>query len=178
MTTETFLQSKAPKWLMASGILTIIVGVMALIGPFFFGLAATVFIGATLMFFGIVHTVNAIKNHKQLGFGLSLFSGVVAFFAGAFLWFEPMAGLVTFGAFITIYFFISGIIRMTMSLEFKPTKGWGWIFLNGLITTFLAVFLFTQLPLSALWLPGVILGIDLVFFGLAQIAFSKQVKEY
>lgn len=171
------LSDKTAKWLMTSGIISIIIGVFALIGPFVFGLAMTVFMGVILTVFGITNTFHALKTQSQSGFGMSLLFGIISFFTGIFLWLDPMAGLITFGAFITIYFFISGVTRVVMAIEMRAVQGWGWALFSGLITTLLATMLLTQLPLSATWIPGVILGVDLIFFGLWQITFSKQVKK-
>lgn len=165
-------------WIMASGIATTILGVLALVGPVAFGLAATVFFSSLLLISGGVLSFNAIRCRHQPGFGMALFTGVISLLAGAVLWMNPLAGLVTLGGFLTVYFVFSGLFRMIMSFELKPVKGWGWVFFGGLISTVMGGYLFAQLPLSGLWVVGIVLGVDLLFFGSGQIALSMQVKAF
>jgi len=50
--------------------------------------------------------------------------------------------------------------------------GWGWQAADGVITSVLGVLVLAQWPASGLWVIGLFVGIDLVFYGFALIALG------
>jgi uncharacterized membrane protein HdeD (DUF308 family) len=48
--------------------------------------------------------------------------------------------------------------------------------LDGLITIVLGVLILTNWPASGLWVIGLFLGIDLIFYGLTWIAIAFAVR--
>jgi uncharacterized membrane protein HdeD (DUF308 family) len=50
--------------------------------------------------------------------------------------------------------------------------GWGWQVADGLITLALGLLVFAEWPASGLWVIGLFVGIDLIFYGSAWIALA------
>jgi hypothetical protein len=76
--------------------------------------------------------------------------------------------------FNTIYFVMEGIFSIMFGLEHQRALSgrWGWLVLNGIIDLFLVGIIIVGLPGSALWVLGLLVGIDLVYGGSALIALS------
>ena len=51
-------------------------------------------------------------------------------------------------------------------------SGWGWHLIDGLITIVLGLMILAQWPASGLWVIGLFIGIDLIFYSLAWIAIA------
>ncbi len=56
-------------------------------------------------------------------------------------------------------------------------RGRGWMVAIGVISIVLGVIVLVALPESAFWVLGILLGIDLIFFGAAQIAFATSIRD-
>jgi uncharacterized membrane protein HdeD (DUF308 family) len=54
--------------------------------------------------------------------------------------------------------------------------GWPWHVLNGLITLILGVLVLAQWPVSGLWVIGMFVGIELIFYGGAWVALSLSLR--
>ncbi|MGD0309230.1 MAG: hypothetical protein ABSC02_08065 [Acidobacteriota bacterium] len=50
--------------------------------------------------------------------------------------------------------------------------GWGWQAMNGVITLVLGILVLAQWPVSGLWAIGLLVGIDLTFYGWAWVALA------
>jgi uncharacterized membrane protein HdeD (DUF308 family) len=54
--------------------------------------------------------------------------------------------------------------------------GWGWQLADGIITLALGVLVLAQWPVSGLWVIGLLIGIDLIFYGGAWIALALGLR--
>lgn len=165
-------------WVLTSGILALICGLVAISAPVFTGIGFTILLGSLLLAAGAFQTVQALKNRHDAGFGAHLFTAILATIAGLVLLFNPISGLMTLGIFLTAYLFVSGLFRVFYSMQLRPVEGWGWMLTGGLITTLLASILWMQLPVSGLMLPGIFVGIDLAVLGSIQILLAVRLRSY
>jgi uncharacterized membrane protein HdeD (DUF308 family) len=79
---------------------------------------------------------------------------------------------------LIVFFIIEGIFSIMFALEHKRALSgrWGWLVLNGVIDLFLAAIIFAGLPGTAAWALGLLVGIDLVFGGMALITMSLHAR--
>ena len=50
--------------------------------------------------------------------------------------------------------------------------GYGWHVIDGAINILLGLMIFSQLPVSGLWVIGLFIGVDLIFYGATWIAIA------
>jgi uncharacterized membrane protein HdeD (DUF308 family) len=62
---------------------------------------------------------------------------------------------------------IEGISKVIFALTIRPFPNWGWVLASGIIGILVALYLWANLPLTAIWLLGVLLGIQLICEGAA-----------
>jgi uncharacterized membrane protein HdeD (DUF308 family) len=77
---------------------------------------------------------------------------------------------------MAMFFLMSGLFELVSSLVIH-LPGWGWHTLDGIITFVLGILLLVEWPVSGLWVIGLFVGIDLVFFGWAWIALALDLRK-
>jgi uncharacterized membrane protein HdeD (DUF308 family) len=74
-----------------------------------------------------------------------------------------------------IFFLIGGLFQLIGSFAVS-LPGWGWQALDGIITIILGALVLAQWPASGLWVVGLFIGIDLIFYGFAWIALALGLR--
>ena len=90
---------------------------------------------------------------------------------------DPAQGLVTIALLLIVFFMIEGISKVVFALTIRPFPNWGWVLASGLVGIVLALILWANLPVTALWLIGVLLGINLISVGAAIAYLAWQVRQ-
>ncbi|SDZ75962.1 HdeD family acid-resistance protein [Microbulbifer marinus] len=158
------------------GILTIILGVVALMAPSITGLSIAVFIGALVLVGGIFRLIWSFRA-GSFGRGLvSIALGVLTVLAGVIMLSNPLlaAGMLT--VLLAIYFIVDGIAEVLTGFGSSPESGRGWLILGGMVSILLGVILWAQYPLSGDWALGILFGIKLVFIGLIIVSGARAVR--
>lgn len=168
---------RARRWLMAIGAISIILGIAALLFPWWATLGIELLIGAFLATIGILELIRVLVDRPQSGFALSLAFAVLAIVTGGLLLMYPLEGMLTLTLVLTIFFLLGGIAKSIAAFTLRPAMGWGWLLASGVISILLGLIVLLTLPGSAFWVLGALFGIDLLFFGAAQIAFATAARE-
>ena len=66
--------------------------------------------------------------------------------------------------FLAAFFIVAGAFRIVVAVVERFPQ-WGWVLVNGMITLMAGLIIYDSFPNSALWLIGLLLGIDLLFNG-------------
>lgn len=164
---------------LAEGIILVVLGILAVLAPFLAGVAATIFIGWLFLFAGVSGLIFSYQSRTAPGFWWALFSSVVALLAGIALLWSPLAGLFTLTVVLIAYFIVDGVLTILLGLDHRRelTDRWQWIVVNGVIDLILAAILISGLPGSVLWALGLLVGIDLVFGGVAIISLALAARK-
>ncbi len=153
-----------------SGILGVIAGIFAIATPFFAGIAFTKILGVILVVGSIVHLVREIIARRGIGsFLLGLIVSILYFVAGVFLISNLLVGLYLITLTLGMVFTVIGLLKIAVSLDVSGKQGWGWILVNGIITLILGLWILAALPKSMLWALGIVVGVDLIFYGASLI---------
>jgi uncharacterized membrane protein HdeD (DUF308 family) len=80
---------------------------------------------------------------------------------GVLLLRHPGEGLLTLTLLLIVFFIVEGISKVIFSLTVRPFPNWGWVLASGIVGILLALYLWANLPITAVWLLGVLLGIQL-----------------
>jgi uncharacterized membrane protein HdeD (DUF308 family) len=94
---------------------------------------------------------------------------------GLLLVMRPVISAEVVTAVMAMFFMIGGLFQLVGSLIIAP-PGWGWQAADGIITFGLGLLVFAQWPASGLWLVGLFVGIDLIFYGCASIALALELR--
>lgn len=158
--------------LLALGIVTIIIGIAAMITPLVAGVAVALMIGILLIGAGIVRTVFAFKC-KSWGKGILVFLlGLLTLLVGLYMVARPGVALATLTLFLAAYFVVDGIFEIIEAFDLKPIDGWGWMLFGGIVSLLLGFMIWKQWPVSGAWAVGILVGIKLLFAGVAMSALG------
>ncbi len=89
---------------------------------------------------------------------------------------DPAQGLLTITLLLIVFFMIEGISKIVFALTIRPFPNWGWVLASGMVGVLLSAILWSSLPLTALWLIGLLLGIQLISAGAAIAYLAWQVR--
>jgi uncharacterized membrane protein HdeD (DUF308 family) len=89
----------------------------------------------------------------------------------------PAQGLVTIGVLLVMYFMIEGISKIVFALLIRPIPNWGWVLASGMVGVLLSVILGAVMPVAAVWVMRLLLGINLISVGAAIAYLAWQVRQ-
>lgn len=163
---------------LVEGIALMILGGIAIVVPPLATVAVTIIIGWIFLAGGIVGLVTTIRARGVPGFWWSLLSAVIALAAGIMLVAQPIVGALSLTLLLVAYFLIEGVATIMYALEHRRqlSDRWEWMLFSGLVDLLLAAIIFSGLPGSAAWALGIIVGIDMIFGGVAVIAIAMSAR--
>src|SRR3954468_825816 len=164
-------------WYLIQGVLLIAAGILAIIYPVLSSTAVIVLLGWLLIISGVVQGLSLIGARQVPHFWLQLISVILAVLIGCLFLRDPAQGLVTIALLLIVFFMIEGISKVVFALTIRPFPNWGWVLASGLVGILLALILWANLPVTALWLVGVLLGINLISVGAAIAYLAWQVRQ-
>ena len=158
-------------WVM--GIAAIVAGVIALaLPPLVTSLAANAIVAAVLLASGAVGLVTSFRRRDGSAIAIGFALSALAVATGVLMLVAPLAGVVALGTLIVAYFLASGAARVWYGVKHAEMRGRGWLIASGVLSIVLAVLLWVAFPGAALWLPGVLLAVDLILYGTLMISLA------
>lgn len=158
--------------LLLEGILLTLLGMTAIALPAFFTLQTELVVG---WLFVIGGAVQLYRTYQARGSSTVLSSFLISLLylgAGLYLLVYPYAGILSLTFLLTVFFIAEGIGKIILGFQFRPVKQWGWLVLNGIIALILAYLIWSGWPGTAFWVIGLLVGINLIFFGMSIIFLS------
>jgi uncharacterized membrane protein HdeD (DUF308 family) len=164
-------------WYLLQSALMILGGILALVYPVISSVALVLLIGWLLIFSGAVQAISLIGARNVPHFWLQLVSVVLSIIVGFLFLRNPGEALITLTLLLVVFFMVEGISKVIFSLTIRPFPNWGWVLLSGIIGIALSVYLWSAMPITAVWLLGVLLGIQLVSEGAALGYLAWEARE-
>lgn len=158
--------------LSGTGVLMIVLGILAIIMPVVSSYAVDFLIGAVLTFGGLLAVLMALSFQGTRVFVWMLVAGMFPLCAGLYLLFFPSAGLVTLTFLIAAILLLTGLSQSAFAFDMRGIQGAGWVLVSGLISVGLAALIFAVLPEASTVLLGILLGIDLLSSGIALVLLA------
>ena len=163
---------RATGWSIALSVLIIVAGILAIIVPPASGIAVTILVGWLLIFSGAAHVAYAWHARSGGGILWGILLAILYLVAGGYLLVHPMAGLASLTIVLGAYLFVESILEFILSFQLRPLPGSGWLLVDGIITLILAVMIWWTWPTSSMWVIGTLVGISLIFSGVARLMLS------
>ena len=166
-------------WFMALGILLIVLGMIAIGGPLASGVAVSLLIGWLLVISGVAHIIHAFQSSGWRGGLVQFLCGLLYLGVGVMMITNPIAGLLALTVTVLVYFVVSGIFKIILAIRVEHLPQRAWVTVSGILSLVLSIYLGSQFPTSALWVIGMLFGIEMIFSGwsfvmIAQAARSGQ----
>jgi uncharacterized membrane protein HdeD (DUF308 family) len=165
-------------WYFTLGILLVVAGTAAIVSPVFMLITtvfAVVFLGAVLIVAGIATLIGSCWAGKWSGLLMHLFVGIIYILAGMLIMDSPDRTALALTLVIAVVFIGLGVLRTTAALVVRYPQ-WGWSLLNGVITLLAGVVIYRHFPQSALWVIGLLVGLEMLFSGWTWIMLAVALR--
>lgn len=168
-----------PLWwaFLLMGLVSVVVGTLAISSTFVATLASVTVLGMLLMIGGVTELIHAVMVRNWRGFGLHLLSAALYLMVGLFMIEDPIRAATVLTLLLTASFFVGGVLRIVFSLAVK-FPSWQWVLLNGVVDLVLGVLLWRSWPEASLWVIGLFVGIELLLHGWTWIILALTVRSH
>jgi uncharacterized membrane protein HdeD (DUF308 family) len=164
-------------WVLAFGIITAALGILALVWPGRTLLVVAVLFGIQLIVMGIFRFVSAIASEDLTGGTrvLQALLGVLSLIIGLYAVRHILVTLLALALLLGIFWIISGAVELFMAISHRemPHRGW-----NGVIGTIsvLAGIVLLIYPGISLVVLAVLVSVWLLVFGAMEISLAFQIR--
>ena len=159
------------------GVLLIVFGTVAIGSPFLAAVAVNVVVAWLIVLAGAVHLMLAFHAHGAGSMIWKLLVGIAYLFFGAYLIMHPVLGVVSLTLILASLFLIEGILDIVLFFKMRPIQGSTWVLVDGIITLLLGLMIYAQWPSSSAWAIGTLVGISMIFSGVARVMMSLAVRK-
>lgn len=173
MTEKRFLN-----FVLIEGILLSVLGVCMLMLPKVTSLTFGLMICIALIVYGIYKIAHAIvtRNYER-HFVLNIVIGAILAVLGIVLLSIPQINLLIITSLIGIYFLVESISNTAFAVQTRKTMSMWWVvLLIAIMQFFLGLIIIIGLPMTSLWVVGMLLGINFLVTGMGLIAFRLSNK--
>ena len=163
------------KWFLFMGMM-IVLGFLAIGAATTVTIVSVVMLGSLLLIGGIIQTLYAFWMRQWSGFFFSLLAGIVYSVTGFLLLMHPMAGALSLTLLLAAFYMVGGIFRIIGSIMMRFEQ-WGWALFSGIVKLGLGILIWMGWPETGLWVFGLFIGIDLIFYGWFWVLLSLSAKK-
>ncbi|MGO4172043.1 HdeD family acid-resistance protein [Bosea sp. TAF32] len=163
-------------WLMAEGIILIILGVLGLGAVALLSLASAIWFGAMIFVGGIVVLIDAFRHQAWKSRLWHILIGVLYVAVGVMTFVNPLVATASLTLLAGAALVATGVLRLIMAFQNRELPYWGWVAFSGALSLLLGGMILAQWPASSLWVLGTFLAIELIFQGWAAIALARAIR--
>ena len=161
-------------WVKAIAIVMIVLGIIAIAFPFFTAIASTVLFGWIFIFAGIAQIAYAFQSRGTGKIVWKMILGFLYLLSGIFVMVNPLEGAVAFTIVLGVTIFLQGAIQVSLAFQMRwLSPNWGWMLVSGLMGIIFGIFVWSASPLSAVWLIGTLIGLNLLFDGVWMLTLHS-----
>lgn len=151
----------------------IFIGLAAIVFPYIASISIEIFVGWLLLGGGVIQIIHTVQSRGHGGFFWSILVGLLQVAIGLTLLVYPLSGIIVLTVFLAVSFVIEGVFRTGFALQVKPHRGWIWSMFSGLLSIFVGIMLYVQLPDSALWAVGLLVGASIAMAGWSLLMLAN-----
>lgn len=154
-------------WLLAMGIISVVIGLLVIFYPRATLLAIAILFGIQLIALGVFSFVGAFTTPDKSAWlrALSAVLAVFAFIAGIYLLRRPLLSLLVLAVLLGIFWIAHGVIELFLAIGDSVLPARGWVALSGILSI-VAGALVLAFPGMTLLVLTLVLGVWLVVYGL------------
>jgi uncharacterized membrane protein HdeD (DUF308 family) len=163
---------RARNWLYAIAAVSMIAGVLAILIPAVASVTVAILAGWLLLIVGAIALAYA-WSVRAPGRWLRLFTAALTALAGICLIVFPLTGTFTLTFFLAVWFLATGIFYLAAAIQHRHEGGAAMLGLHGVLSLVLGGLILADLPSSAGWAIGLLVGINLLFFSIRALFAAR-----
>jgi len=164
-------------WLIIGGILSILVGFIAMGSPYLFSFIIAQYLGIAALIIGVISLVMAIFG-KHSGHRLTeALSGVIRITAGIILLRCIGSGVAIITLILAGYLAAEGITSILGAFKLRGNPGWIWTLISGIAGLVLGLMVFSRWPNDSASILGLLFGIHTLFSGVSLLSLGLAARD-
>lgn len=158
------------------GGISLLTGLLAIVLPLVGTLAAVLAVGVSLLVSGVLGGLAAFRERGGWQMASAFVLALLSLVAGVLMLAQPLLGIFALTTVFIAWLLVGGGWRLWAGLTGTGRRGAGWMIASGVLAIALAVLLWAGLPDNAAWVPGLVFGLDLLFWGALLIVLAAEVE--
>jgi uncharacterized membrane protein HdeD (DUF308 family) len=163
-------------WLLAMGIISVVLGTIGLGMTFALTLASILFFGVLILVDGGLQFFQAFKCKGWKGVSWHVIIALLYVVAGIAIVKNPLFASAVLTLVLAWTIIAVGIVRSVIAFQHRGTGGWVWALLGGIVSILLGIMILAEWPVSGMWIIGLFVAIELIFNGWSQIMLALAAK--
>lgn len=166
-------------WLLALGLVLILFGGLILttpLGVVTATLTTEIWIAAALVVGGVLQLAHGLKTTDWKGRAWQMLGGIVFIIGGTLAFIYPTLGLVSLTMIVAATLVAQGITSLLVSGGFPEWTGRKWLILSAVLSIVAGLLVLFDLPSSAGWTLGTIVGAVLLLQGVSLTLLGLEVR--
>lgn len=168
--------AKVPGALIGLGILFIILGIIGVAGQVMFSFVSVNVLGIFLFAGGLLQGIHAFKSVGWKSVGVQMIFAVLYIAAAIYVWAFPIPALEAITLWLAAIFFVTGFLRLISAFQHRQFAEWSWMAFSAAISILMGVLIMNNFPASSLWLPGLLIAIELLLQGWSLLFLGFAAK--
>ncbi len=164
-------------WLLALGIVFVILGFIGLGMTFAVTMASVLMYGVLLLIGAGVQFVDAAKCKGWKGIIWHVLIALLYAVAGVAVIENPLAASAILTLMLAGALIVVGLARAIMAFQMRAVRNWFWPLLGGLVSIILGAIIMAHWPVSGLWIIGLFVSIELIVNGWSYIFVALAAKK-
>jgi uncharacterized membrane protein HdeD (DUF308 family) len=153
-----------------AGVLAILAGLVAVVVPLVASVAIALLVGWVLICASAVMLVEAFAKGSFARIAFRVILALATLAAGVYLLAAPLEGAYTLTVILVIWFVAVGFTQIMIGIAEWKLPGARFLVVGGVTSLVLGVLIANRLPEAAEWAIGLLVGIQLVFYGVSAVA--------
>ncbi len=163
-------------WLLALGILFVVLGTVGLGMTFAITMASMLFFGFLMLFAGAFQFFYAFQCKGWKSIILHILAAAAYLIGGLVIINDPMLASALITIVIAVVFMMVGSMRIVMALQMRAMQGWWLTLIAGIVSVIFGGMIMTAWPVSGMWLIGLLIAIDLIIHGWGFVVMALAAK--
>ena len=167
-------------WILAMGMVMVILGTMGLGATFMLTLATMFFFGVLILIASGAQLVEAFYIKGWKGRVWHVVVAILYLAAGIVIINQPALASAVFTLVIAFTLIAIGAVRIIAAFQMRGIQGWVWMLLAGIAAVALGIMIVAKWPVSGLWVIGLFVAVELIMNGWSMITVAlaaRQVKK-
>ena len=163
-------------WMLAFGILAILLGLVLLWAPTFTALAAASFVGAVIAVLGVAGIVMGVKAARPWRRWTDIGLGVLAVIVGVYTWLFPLSGSISIAFLLGVWLVLRGIVELLTLFRTRDDRGRVLLAAAGALDLVLGVLLLANFPFPAVAYLGIFVAVSFIMGGVSLVIAATGLR--
>jgi uncharacterized membrane protein HdeD (DUF308 family) len=163
--------------LIGIGIVMVIAGFLGLLAEVAFSFASIAILAGVAFIAGILMGAHAFQARVWKTFVVQSLIAALYIALGVFVWVAPVTALEGLTLWLAALFLITGGIRVLNAFQNAAVVSPLWGVVSGLLSIVLGGLILANWPAASLWIPGMLLAIELLLQGWVLILVGVAMKK-